>query len=263
MPSNGVLEARDGAGRQHGYDVMCARVGCASGQNAVAVVIWRSLDWAGVGRALHGEACARRDWVAIYDECSRILYQEIDYRQEGNNADRFRENFKDTPVRFAASDARVVLLLSMVRVACGELSRGGPHDTPREAPQMPACALRQSPRPSWLLVRGEGLGEEGTIASSPCAQWVTVPRVLWEYTTPQVMVMEYKPGIKINRKKELVKEGIDEKQIARLAVESYLIQILRCPPRALPPAVPPASTCTPASFMRFRPLHCKQWPPSA
>ncbi|KAG2495073.1 hypothetical protein HYH03_006684 [Edaphochlamys debaryana] len=36
---------------------------------------------------------AARDWVAIYDECSRILYQEIDYRLEGQNADRFRENF--------------------------------------------------------------------------------------------------------------------------------------------------------------------------
>ena len=33
---------------------------------------------------------AARDWVAIYDECSRILYQEIDYRLEGQNADRFR-----------------------------------------------------------------------------------------------------------------------------------------------------------------------------
>eukprot|EP00889_Picochlorum_renovo_P007107 jgi/Picre1/34137/NNA_001612.t1 len=39
---------------------------------------------------------AARDWVAIYDECSRILYQEIDYTLEGKNADRFRENFKDT-----------------------------------------------------------------------------------------------------------------------------------------------------------------------
>ncbi len=34
--------------------------------------------------------------MAIYDECSRILYQEIDYRLEGKNADQFRENFKDT-----------------------------------------------------------------------------------------------------------------------------------------------------------------------
>jgi predicted unusual protein kinase regulating ubiquinone biosynthesis (AarF/ABC1/UbiB family) len=38
---------------------------------------------------------AARDWVAIYNECSRILYQEIDYRLEGQNADRFRTNFKD------------------------------------------------------------------------------------------------------------------------------------------------------------------------
>lgn len=40
---------------------------------------------------------AARDWVAIYDECSRILYQEIDYRLEGANADRFRTNFAGTP----------------------------------------------------------------------------------------------------------------------------------------------------------------------
>ena len=33
--------------------------------------------------------------MAIYDECSRILYQEIDYLLEGKNADLFRENFKD------------------------------------------------------------------------------------------------------------------------------------------------------------------------
>lgn len=40
---------------------------------------------------------AARDWVAIYDECCRILYQEIDYKMEGEYADRFRENFSDLP----------------------------------------------------------------------------------------------------------------------------------------------------------------------
>ena len=39
---------------------------------------------------------AARDWVAIYDECSRILYQEIDYTLEGRSADRFRECFAGT-----------------------------------------------------------------------------------------------------------------------------------------------------------------------
>ena len=38
---------------------------------------------------------AARDWVAIYDECARILYQEIDYRVEGESADQFAENFKE------------------------------------------------------------------------------------------------------------------------------------------------------------------------
>ncbi len=36
---------------------------------------------------------AARDWVAIYDECCRILYQEIDYALEGQYADRFRQQF--------------------------------------------------------------------------------------------------------------------------------------------------------------------------
>lgn len=47
--------------------------------------------------------------------------QEIDYTLEGQNADRFRQNFKDT-------------------------------------------------------------------------DWVRVPRVFWEYTSPEVLVLEYMPG---------------------------------------------------------------------
>ena len=40
---------------------------------------------------------ASRDWVAIYDECSRILYEEIDYVQEAEYARDFAENFKGVP----------------------------------------------------------------------------------------------------------------------------------------------------------------------
>ncbi|CAM0950764.1 unnamed protein product [Alopecurus aequalis] len=36
-----------------------------------------------------------RDWIGIYDECSKILYEEIDYINEGKNADRFRRDFRN------------------------------------------------------------------------------------------------------------------------------------------------------------------------
>ncbi|KAH7292759.1 hypothetical protein KP509_29G083900 [Ceratopteris richardii] len=97
---------------------------------------------------------AKRDWVAIYDECASVLYQEIDYSKEAVNAERFANNFKDL-------------------------------------------------------------------------DYVKVPKIYWEYTTPQVLTMEYVPGIKINRIAALDQLGVDRKRLARYAVESYLEQILR------------------------------------
>eukprot|EP00798_Chlamydomonas_sp_ICE-L_P018702 gene18702-25225_t len=95
---------------------------------------------------------AKRDWVAIYDECSCILYQEIDYTLEGRNADRFRENFKHV-------------------------------------------------------------------------SWVKVPKVFWEYSSAEVLVLEYVPGVKINDGQGIDRMGLDRQQLARKSVESYLMQL--------------------------------------
>ncbi|CAH9133618.1 unnamed protein product [Cuscuta epithymum] len=96
---------------------------------------------------------AKRDWVAIYDECANVLYQEIDYLKEAANAELFAKNFKNM-------------------------------------------------------------------------DYVKVPTIYWEYTTPQVLTMEYVPGIKINRIHALDELGVDRKRLGRYAVESYLEQIL-------------------------------------
>jgi predicted unusual protein kinase regulating ubiquinone biosynthesis (AarF/ABC1/UbiB family) len=35
-----------------------------------------------------------RDWLGIYEECCKILWEETDYLNEGRNADTFRRNFR-------------------------------------------------------------------------------------------------------------------------------------------------------------------------
>ncbi|GAU19732.1 hypothetical protein TSUD_78580 [Trifolium subterraneum] len=118
---------------------------------------------------------AKRDWVAIYDECASVLYQalaiaagwglgrvrvadfalvsEIDYTKEAANAELFASNFKNM-------------------------------------------------------------------------DYVKVPSIFWDYTTPQILTMEYVPGIKINKIQALDQLGVDRKRLGRYAVESYLEQIL-------------------------------------
>ncbi|KAL9243963.1 hypothetical protein vseg_017791 [Gypsophila vaccaria] len=60
-----------------------------------------------------------RDWIGIYEECATILYQEIDYINEGKNADRFRRDFRNVkwvrvPLVFWDYTALKVLTLEYV-----------------------------------------------------------------------------------------------------------------------------------------------------
>ncbi|MCH91037.1 ABC transporter-like protein, partial [Trifolium medium] len=56
--------------------------------------------------------------------------------------------------------------------------------------------------------------------------YVKVPTIYWDYTTPQILTMEYVPGIKINKIQALDQLGVDRKRLGRYAVESFLEQIL-------------------------------------
>ena len=42
----------------------------------------------------HPDWGRNRDWIGIYEECCRILWEETDYLNEGQNADTFRRNFR-------------------------------------------------------------------------------------------------------------------------------------------------------------------------
>ena len=97
---------------------------------------------------------AARDWVAIFDETARCLYDEVDYQNEAKNA-------KDFAAQFAGTD------------------------------------------------------------------WIKVPRVYDQYTRKRTMCMEYAPATKINDLEAIQKMGVDPDRMARLAVESYLMQVLR------------------------------------
>ncbi|KAJ4833820.1 Protein ACTIVITY OF BC1 COMPLEX KINASE 7, chloroplastic [Turnera subulata] len=60
-----------------------------------------------------------RDWMGIYEECAKILYQEIDYINEGKNADRFRRDFRNikwvrVPLVYWDYTAKKVLTLEYV-----------------------------------------------------------------------------------------------------------------------------------------------------
>jgi len=54
---------------------------------------------------------------------------------------------------------------------------------------------------------------------------VVVPRVIWAYTTPHVLTLEFVDGIKISHLEELKARGVQLKEVAYLLVQSYIKQI--------------------------------------
>jgi len=95
---------------------------------------------------------ADRDWVSIYEESAKLLYQEIDYQNEAKNAIRFRKQF-------------------------------------------------------------EGI------------EWIKVPEVFSEYTTPRVITMEFVPSVKISDIEKIEAMGLDRMKLAERSAISYLEQL--------------------------------------
>eukprot|EP00178_Gracilaria_changii_P004386 TRINITY_DN1695_c0_g1_i1.p1 TRINITY_DN1695_c0_g1~~TRINITY_DN1695_c0_g1_i1.p1 ORF type:complete len:731 (-),score=103.35 TRINITY_DN1695_c0_g1_i1:639-2831(-) len=56
----------------------------------VAQYLQRSKTYGGNGR----------DWVAIYEEVAKVLYEEIDYVREANNCQRFGDNFRNAGISY-------------------------------------------------------------------------------------------------------------------------------------------------------------------
>jgi predicted unusual protein kinase regulating ubiquinone biosynthesis (AarF/ABC1/UbiB family) len=58
------------------------------------------------------------------------------------------------------------------------------------------------------------------------ADKVTVPRIYWEYSTRQLLVMEFMEGIKITEIEALKQAGIDPRMVAQQLTDAYLQQML-------------------------------------
>ncbi|WP_320677574.1 AarF/ABC1/UbiB kinase family protein [Prochlorococcus sp. MIT 1300] len=56
---------------------------------------------------------------------------------------------------------------------------------------------------------------------------VSIPGVIWELSTREVLCLDYLPGIKINDRESLIKAGINPSDIAKIGTSSYLQQLVR------------------------------------
>ncbi|EOX92248.1 ABC2 isoform 1 [Theobroma cacao] len=131
---------------------------------------------------------AKRDWVAIYDECASVLYQVAPLLHQKQ------------------SSALLLNCFNQCHIAC-----------------IFNCYISNFQEIDYTK---EAANAELFASNFKGMDYVKVPTIYWEYTTPQVLTMEYVPGIKINKIQALDQLGVDRKRLGRYAVESYLEQIL-------------------------------------
>jgi len=99
---------------------------------------------------------ADRSYADIYEESSKLLYEEIDYTLEGKNCERFASSLKEAGV-----------------------------------------------------------------------DYVKVPSVYWEATTPRVLTLEFVPSLKLTDLEAVEAAGLDRQLLAKRAADSFLTQVLK------------------------------------
>jgi len=96
---------------------------------------------------------ADRNWVSIYEESERLLYEEIDYVNEADNTERFAKDFENI-------------------------------------------------------------------------EWVRVPKVYREVSTPRLLTMEFIESFKLTDIKRIEKLGLDRKLLSKRVADAFLRQII-------------------------------------
>lgn len=71
----------------------------------------------------------------------------------------------------------------------------------------------------------EGRSAERIAAQAPGTAQVYIPAIYWDYSSSRVLTMEYVQGITLNRREELLKQGIKLKKVAEQLVDIMLNQI--------------------------------------
>ncbi len=121
------------------------------------------------------------DFSPLIEEVSHNVPLELDFINEGHNAEMIARNFGQTPAGLGAGRAR-----------------------------------QRSDTDGTADGRGWTPGQRGDIV---------VPRIVWEYSTRRVLVMEYLDGIKITDLAGLERAGIDTQAVAQLVIDAYCEQL--------------------------------------